>query len=98
MSMAFVLSGGGAKGDFEIGPGAVRYLFEKGYRPQIIIGASVGAINAVKLADGLEGLKGLEEIWLGLIQNTVPTPAALWSRTYCAHIDKTQLSNTVQSR
>jgi hypothetical protein len=47
MPTAIVLSGGGAKGDFEVG--AVRCIYDRGIRPDIICGVSVGAINAVKL-------------------------------------------------
>ena len=65
MTTALVLSGGGARGDFEVG--AVRYLYDHGVQPQIICGTSVGAINGVKLAEGgNEALGGLENIWLQL--------------------------------
>lgn len=46
---ALVLSGGGAKGCFEVG--AIKKLWDDGYRPDIICGVSVGSINAVKLAE-----------------------------------------------
>jgi predicted acylesterase/phospholipase RssA len=72
MPVAFVLSGGGAKGDFEVG--AIRYLYEQGIRPDIICGCSVGAINGAKLAEGEggpnQGLSGLEAIWLSLSVNS----------------------------
>ncbi len=73
---AIVLSGGGAKGDFEVG--AVRCLYDHGITPKILCGTSVGSINALKLAEGetgadlgapqnhVRGLKGLEKIWLSL--------------------------------
>jgi NTE family protein len=75
---AIVLSGGGAKGDFEVG--AVRCLYDHGVRPKILCGTSVGSINALKLAEGeadsptpvaapaghVRGLAGLEKIWLDL--------------------------------
>ncbi|HUI18062.1 MAG TPA: patatin-like phospholipase family protein [Alphaproteobacteria bacterium] len=82
---AIVLSGGGAKGDFEVG--AVRCLYNKGIRPKILCGTSVGSVNALKLAEGedtpvqgtppaghVRGLAGLEKIWLDL--NTDPD---MWS-------------------
>jgi NTE family protein len=74
---AIVLSGGGAKGDFEVG--ALRCLYNRGIRPAILCGTSVGSINALKLAEGengafpgappaghVRGLAGLEKIWLEL--------------------------------
>ena len=70
MPTAIVLSGGGAKGDFEVG--AVRCIYDRGIRPDIICGVSVGAINAVKLAEGenpgdpTQGLPGLEALWASL--------------------------------
>lgn len=73
---SLVLSGGGAKGAFEVG--AVRYLYDQGIRPTAICGTSVGSMNALKLAEGepgpaggdpLQGLAGLENIWLGLQAN-----------------------------
>ncbi len=82
---AIVLSGGGAKGDFEVG--AVRCLYNLGVRPKILCGTSVGAINALKLAEGedtpapapapaghVRGLAGLEKIWLNLSND-----AQMWS-------------------
>jgi predicted acylesterase/phospholipase RssA len=80
--IALVLSGGGAHGDFEIG--AVNYLYRvRKITPKIICGTSVGAINALKLAEGepkdgvakqepdghIQGLAGLEEIWKSLQKN-----------------------------
>ncbi len=71
MTLALVLSGGGARGDFQVG--ALRYLYDRGIRPEIICGTSVGAINGAKLAEGerspTHGLAGLEKIWLGLMRN-----------------------------
>jgi NTE family protein len=78
MPTAIVLGGGGARGDFEVG--AIRYLYEIGWRPDIICGSSVGSINGVKLAEGkgldqngadkaMEALRGLEQIWLDMKQN-----------------------------
>jgi NTE family protein len=74
MSTAIVLSGGGSRGDFEIG--AVRCLYDRGVTPSILCGTSVGAINAAKLAEGenpanpAQGLPGLEAIWFSLMQNS----------------------------
>lgn len=70
MINALVLSGGGAKGSFEVG--AIQYLYSQGFSPDIISGTSVGAINGVKLTEGEDsgkptrGLAGLLALWLGL--------------------------------
>lgn len=68
MSTAIVLSGGGAKGSFQVG--ALRFLYWQGVRPDVIAGTSVGAINGAKLAEGegldSQGFQGLLHYWLGL--------------------------------
>jgi predicted acylesterase/phospholipase RssA len=63
---ALVLSGGGAKGAFEVG--ALRCLRDAaGVEFDIISGTSVGALNAAKLAEGgAQALSELERLWLDL--------------------------------
>ena len=59
--LAFVLGGGGARGAFQIG--ALRALYEAGLRPDLLVGSSIGAVNAAALALwGFDetGLFGLE--------------------------------------
>src|SRR5438105_15898960 len=50
--VAIVLAGGGARGAYEIGALSVLLpvLEERGERPEVIVGTSVGAINAAYLA------------------------------------------------
>lgn len=72
MSVALVLSGGGSKGDFELG--AILYLYRvRNIQPTLITGTSVGAINGAKLAEGEgspdSGLRGLERTWFTLDRN-----------------------------
>ena len=50
-SLAFVLAGGGARGALQVG--ALRALLESGIRPDLLVGTSIGAINAAFL--GLHG-------------------------------------------
>jgi predicted acylesterase/phospholipase RssA len=64
MPVAFVLSAGGSLGDFEVG--ALRFLYNRGIRPDIVCGSSVGAINGAAIAQGTGGLEKLESIWLSL--------------------------------
>jgi NTE family protein len=72
MPTGLVLSGGGAKGDFQVG--AIRFLYDQGVQPDIIAGTSVGAINGGKLAEGEgdpdQGLRGLESLWNSLQFNS----------------------------
>lgn len=58
MKTALVLGGGGAKGAFEVG--GLRFLYNQQIRPDLICGTSVGAINAIKLADGEDSATGKE--------------------------------------
>jgi NTE family protein len=48
---ALLLSGGGARGAYEIG--VWKHLCEMGWRPDLICGASVGSINGAAIAAGL---------------------------------------------
>jgi predicted acylesterase/phospholipase RssA len=65
------MSGGGAKGSFELG--VVDYLIrDAGVDPEVIVGVSTGNLNAVMLAQGkgraglIEQLDKLMEVWTGL--------------------------------
>jgi NTE family protein len=51
MKRALVLSGGGARGAFQVG--VLQYLNEINWQPDMIIGTSVGAINAVAIGSGM---------------------------------------------
>lgn len=65
--LALALAGGGSKGAFEVG--AVRCLTDVfSFKPDIICGTSVGALNAAKLAEGsATALAELETLWLGMV-------------------------------
>ncbi len=62
--LAFVLSGGGARGALQIG--SLYALLENGYLPDLLVGTSIGAVNAAFLAVhgfSREGLDRLTEAW-----------------------------------
>jgi NTE family protein len=61
--VAFVLSGGGNLGALQIG--MLRALVERGIRPDLILGCSVGAINGAALAEDptVAGVGRLERLW-----------------------------------
>ncbi len=69
--LAFVLSGGGNRGALEVG--ALQALFERGIRPQMLVGTSAGAMNAAYIATNptLEGAQELAELWLKLTKEDV---------------------------
>lgn len=56
---ALVLEGGGAKGAYQIG--AVKALYERGYKFNTIVGTSIGAINAAFLCQG--DIYVIETLW-----------------------------------
>jgi NTE family protein len=63
---AFVFTGGGSLGAVQVG--MLRVLLAFGVRPDFVVGASVGAINASYFAGvpNAEGVAKLEQIWSGL--------------------------------
>ena len=64
--VAFVLSGGGSLGAVQVE--MLQALTKSGIRPDLLIGASVGAVNAAWMAGqpDHDGAMKLGEIWLGL--------------------------------
>lgn len=62
MKTAYVLSGGGAKGSYQVG--VMKRLHEAGVVPDAIYGTSVGSINAATYAHA--GMERLEELWLNI--------------------------------
>ena len=71
MTTAFVLSGGANLGAVQIG--MLRALHEADIRPDLLVGTSVGAINAAWLAgaDPDEGVEELANIWTSLRRSDV---------------------------
>jgi NTE family protein len=69
--VAFVLSGGGNQGAIEVG--VLLALLENDIRPQILVGTSVGAINAAAMAFNptLEGARWLADLWRGVTRETI---------------------------
>jgi NTE family protein len=67
--LAFVLSGGGARGALQVG--ALRALIEAGIQPDLMVGTSIGAVNAAYLAVqgvNLDGVRGLIDAWQDAIE------------------------------
>lgn len=62
-----VLSGGGAKGSGQLG--MMKYVYEKGIRPDFISGVSVGSLNATMWVQE-ENLDLLEDLWRGIKGNS----------------------------
>ncbi len=58
--LAFVLSGGGARGALQVG--ALRALLEANKRPDLLVGTSIGAVNAAYLALRGVTLSGIDEL------------------------------------
>lgn len=63
MKTAYVLSGGGAKGAFQVGV-MERLITDMGIVPDVVYGTSVGALNAAGYA--YVGLDGLRDVWLSI--------------------------------
>lgn len=77
--LAIVLGGGGARGALQVG--ALQALLEHGVQPDILVGTSIGAVNASYLAVhgvNLESLKGLEQAWHEAAQANLLPANYLW--------------------
>lgn len=68
---AFVFAGGGSLGAIQVG--MLRVLLSSGIRPDFVVGASVGAINASYFAGApnADGVAALEGIWSGLRRSDI---------------------------
>lgn len=80
MTTAFVFSGGGSLGAVQVG--MLLALAERGVRPDVVVGASVGALNAAYLAGdpSPDAAVRLAAVWRGVRRPDVfplPGPAAL---------------------
>ncbi len=76
--MAFVLGGGGARGALQVG--ALRALFEAGLKPDLLVGTSIGAINAAGLAlwgVDLAGIEALEHLYQRMQDSKLLDPRLL---------------------
>ncbi len=60
MERCLILAGGGARGAFQVG--ALQFLQEMGWKPEMICGSSVGAINAAAIGSGTD-LDELARLW-----------------------------------
>ena len=75
--VAIVLSGGGNLGALQVG--MLRALLERGIRPDLVVGCSVGAVNGAALAADptLRGVAHLEELWRRVADFRVMPPSRL---------------------
>jgi NTE family protein len=67
--LAFVLSGGGARGALQVG--ALRALLEAEIQPDLMVGTSIGAVNATYLAVqgvNLTSVSGLADAWRDAVE------------------------------
>lgn len=83
---ALVLTGGGNRGAIQAG--AVLALFERGFRPDLIIGVSLGAINGALLSfyPSIDGVHRMLHTWRGLDGRHLFAPGSLAWRGLAAFI------------
>ncbi len=60
MKKALILSGGGARGAFQVG--VWKYLREINWNPDLICGTSIGAVNAAAIGSGMS-VERLIHVW-----------------------------------
>lgn len=78
-NLAFVLGGGGSRGALQVG--ALRALLEADILPDMLVGTSIGAVNATFLALhglNLEGIAGLEQAWYDAAEVSLLPANYLW--------------------
>lgn len=68
---AFVFAGGGSFGSIQVG--MLGALLAYGVKPDLVVGASVGALNGAYFAGNptLEGVRQLEQLWCGMKRSTI---------------------------
>jgi len=79
--LAFVLSGGGARGALQVG--ALRALLEAGFQPDLLAGTSIGSANSTfVVVNGFTsaGIDQLEHLWHTTINQDL-LPTNLWWHT-----------------
>src|SRR3954451_6780828 len=72
MATAFVLSGGASLGSIQVG--MLEALYERGIRPDLIVGTSAGALNGAFIAERpqtVETAHQLGDVWRGLKRGQV---------------------------
>lgn len=72
MKLGLVLSGGGARGAYQVG--VVKALAKLKLEPSVVAGASIGALNGAIVAEStsmIEAATRLEKLWLSLKQNEI---------------------------
>lgn len=77
--VAFVLTGGGTLGAVQVG--MLRALLERGIRADLVLGSSVGALNAAAFAQdpSVQGVEVLERAWHAAKDNLTLNRGRLWS-------------------
>src|ERR1700730_11341889 len=90
---AIVLQGGGALGAYEYGVIKALYEERRSFKPAVVTGISIGAINAAILVGGKDNpLKALESVWRKRFTQSLPPPARTLSGPLLAHEIEQSLS------
>jgi NTE family protein len=78
-TLAFVFGGGGSRGALQVG--ALHALLERGLQPDLLVGTSIGSVNAAFLAlhgFSKESLEGLAEAWRGVAELDLLPANYIW--------------------
>lgn len=92
--VGLVLTGGGAKGAYQVG--ALRYLAEQGFQPDMIAGTSIGALNGAIIASYpgqlRAGVAKLEQIWHDLGRANILSVNPNWPSIFVSYGIQSALS------
>ncbi|HEV7886077.1 MAG TPA: patatin-like phospholipase family protein [Acidimicrobiales bacterium] len=82
---AFVLGGGGNLGAIQVG--MLQAVIERGIKPDVVIGCSVGALNAAAVAADptMPGMEKLREIWMSIKDDVIGPAGRLSSIRLLTH-------------
>ncbi|MDI5976185.1 patatin-like phospholipase family protein [Amycolatopsis magusensis] len=87
--LAFVLGGGGSLGAMQVG--MLRAVTEAGYRPDLVVGTSVGSLNGAVLArQGDDQAERLERIWTRMTRHEA-FPGGVFSQVRTLRHSRTNL-------
>jgi len=90
---AIVFQGGGALGAYEYGVIKALYEERRGFKPAVVTGISIGAINAALLVGAKnDPLETLDQLWRKRFVEILPSAARIWFGPYCTRQIEESLS------
>ena len=93
IKQAWVLTGGGGNGAFQAG--AMKWLYDEGYRPDLVVGVSVGALNGLAIA--CDRINLMSQLWYTIKDEDVYRKRGLFGLGIRQLLSKIRLSSAPSS-